>query len=123
MIINGKEIKFLRTVKTTSDISNLCPDKDINRIAELFSGDLATTLETGAKLIHYLNEGYEMNKHFMDRSYQPQVIGVDEIMFLDDETYTKLVNEAVASMGAGAEQTVEVEPTKKNEIEVSQASN
>ena len=122
MIVNGKEIKFLRTVKTTSDIANLCPDKDINRIAELFSGDLSTTLEVGAKLIHYLNEGYEMNKHFMDRSYQPQVIGVDEIMFLEDSVYTELIQEAMQSLSNGAEQTVEVEPTKKNE-EVSQASN
>lgn len=115
MIINGKEIKFLRTVKTTSDIADLCPDKDINRISELFSGDLSTTLITGAKFIHFLNEGYEMNKHFMDRTYQPQIIGVDEIMFLDDSTYTALLQDALASMGVGAETTVEIEPTKKNE--------
>ena len=122
MEINGKEIKFLRTVKTTSDIANLCPDRDINRIAELFSGALSVSLETGAKFIHYLNEGYEMNKHYFDKSYEPQIISVEEIMYLDDATYTELITEAMASLGVGAEQTIEVEPSKKN-IETSQESN
>lgn len=120
MIINGREIKFLRTVKTTSNIANMCPDKDINRIGELFSGDLSTTLETGAKFVHYLNEGYEMNKHFNDKTYQPQVIGVEEIMFLDDKTFTELINEAMAKISEGAEQLIEVEPSKKNEETMTQ---
>lgn len=120
MIINGREIKFLRTVKTTSNIADMCPDKDINRIGELFSGDLSTTLETGAKFIHYLNEGYEMNKHYNDKSYQPQTISVDEIMFLDDKTYTDLINEAMSQIGAGAEQMIELEPSKKNEETMTQ---
>lgn len=115
MEINGREINFLRTVKATSDLAKICPDGDIERLGELFNGDLSTTLETGAKLIHFLNEGYEMNKHFMDRSYQPRVLGVDEIMYLDDQTYTELMQSAMVSMGVGAETTVEVEEPKKNE--------
>ena len=115
MEIRGKEIKFLRTVKTTSDIASLCPDKDINRVAELFNGDLTTTLETGAKLIHFLNEGYEMNKHYNDRSYKPDIISVEEIMFLDEQAYAELIQEAMKSMNAGAETTIELEPSKKNE--------
>lgn len=119
MVINGREIKFLRTVKATSDLAKICPDGDIERLNELFEGDVSTTLETGAKIIHFLNEGYEMNRHFMDRSYQPQIIGVDEIMYLDDQTFTALMKDAMNSMGVGAETTVEVEDTKKNETEVS----
>ena len=119
MVINGREIKFLRTVKATSDLAKLCPDGNIERLGELFQGELSTTLETGAKIIHYLNEGYEMNRHFMDRSYQPQIIGVDEIMYLDDKTFTDLMQSALNSMGVGAETTIEVEEPKKNETEVS----
>lgn len=118
MVINGREIKFLRTVKATSDLAKICPDGDIERLNELFEGDVSTTLETGAKIIHFLNEGYEMNRHFMDRSYQPQIIGVDEIMYLDDQTFTALMKDAMNSMGVGAETTVEVEEPKKNETEV-----
>lgn len=114
MKINGREIGFLRTVKATSDLTKICPDGNIERLGELFERDLPTTLETGAKIIHFLNEGYEMNKHFADRSYQTQIIGVDEIMYLDDQTYTKLIQEAMNSLGAGAETTIEVaEPKKK----------
>lgn len=115
MEINGREIGFLRTVKATSDLAKLCPDGDIERMNELFSKDISTTLEVGAKIIHFLNEGYEMNKHFMDRSYQAQVLGVDEIMYLDDVTFTKLLSSALASLGVGAETTIEVEEPKKKE--------
>lgn len=115
MEINGREIKFLRTVKATADIAKLCPDGNIERLGELFNGDLSTTLETGAKMIHYLNEGYEMNKHFLDRKYQPQIIGVDEIMYLDDKTFTELMQSAMKGISNGAETTVEVEEPKKKE--------
>lgn len=117
MEINGREIKFLRTVKATADLAKLCPDGDIERMGELFNGSLSTTLETGAKIIHYLNEGYEMNRHFMDRSYQPKVLGVDEILYLDDKTFTDLMNSAMASMGVGAETTIELQENKKKEEE------
>lgn len=115
MELNGREIKFLRTVKATSDIAKMCPDGNIERLGELLGGDLSTTLETGAKIIHYLNEGYEMNKHFMDKSYQPQILDVDEIMYLDDVTFTELMKSAMAGIGNGAETTIEIEPTKKKE--------
>lgn len=113
MQIRGKEIRFLRTVKATSDIARLCPDNDIQRIDELFSGDLPTTLEVGAKIIHYLNEGYEMNRHFSEPDYQPDIISVEEILYLDDQTFTELMKSAMQGMGNGAEQLVEVEERKK----------
>ena len=115
MKINGREINFLRTVKATADLAKICPNGDIERLGELFDSDISVSLETGAKIIHFLNEGYEMNKHFMDRSYQPQIIGVDEIMYLDDKTYTELMKSAMNSLGVGAETTVEVEEPKKKE--------
>lgn len=118
MKVYGREIGFLRTVKATSEIAKMCPDGNIERLGELLGGDLATTLETGAKIIHYLNEGYEMNRHFMDRSYQTQILGVDEIMCLDDATFTELMKSAMAGIGNGAETTIEVEPTKKKEENV-----
>lgn len=113
MKVRGREIKFLRTVKSTSDIAKLCPDGDIERIGELFSGTISNTLETGAYIIHYLNEGYEMNKHFNDPSYEPQVISVDEILYLDDATFTELMQSAMAGMTAGTETSIELKESKK----------
>lgn len=115
MVINGREIKFLRTVKATSDLAKLCPDGNIERLGELLGSNLSTTLETGAKIIHFLNEGYEMNRHFMDRSYQPQIMVVEEIMYLDDATFTELMKSAMDSLGVGAETSIEIEDSKKKE--------
>lgn len=115
MKLRGKDVRFLRTVKATSDIASLCPDKDIERIGELFEGDLPTSLETGAKIIHYLNEGYEMNKHFDDPSYIPNIISVEEIMYLNEKDYTRLMQSALSGMSNGTETLVEVEDTKKKE--------
>lgn len=117
MKIRGREVKFLRTVKTTSDIASLCPDEDIERVGELFSGPLPKVLETGAKIIHSLNEGYEMNKHFDDPSYQPQILSVDEILYLNDKVFTQLMNDAMANFNNGAETKIELEESKKKETE------
>ena len=119
MIVNGREINFLRTVKGTSEIAKLCPNNDIERLGELFDGDLPQTLETGAKIIHFLNEGYEMNRHFMDRTYKPNPISVEEILYLDDSTFTKLMQTAMNGLGNGAETSVEVQESKKkgNKVE------
>ena len=118
MKIRNREVKFLRTVEATCEIASLCPDKDIERIDELFSGNLPTTLETGAKIIHYLNKGYEKNKSFDDPNYVPNPISLEEIMCLDDKTFTALMQSAMQGMGVGAETTVETEKdTKKKEKE------
>ena len=115
MIINGREIKFLRTVKATSELSKICPNGDLSRLPELFTGDLSTTLETGAKMIHFLNEGYEMHKHFEDRSYKPQPLEEEEILYLDNDTYELLFRYAMEGLNNGAETSIEIEEPKKKE--------
>ena len=101
MEINGREIKFLRTVKATAEIAKLCPDKDISKLTVLFAKDFPTSVEVGAKIIHFLNEGYEMNKHFADRSYKPQPLEEEEILCLDNGKVSfveKEVNTAVVRL-------------------------
>lgn len=117
MKIRGREIQFLRTVKATADLAKLCPDEDFERIGELFNGTVPKIIETGAKVIHFLNEGYEMNKHFDDPNYKPDIISVEEILYLDEQTYTELMKEAFNSLNNGAETTIELEESKKNEKE------
>lgn len=119
MKVRGKEIQFLRTVKATCELAKLCPEENIERIDELFSGTFPNTIEVGAKIIHFLNEGYEMNKHFNDPSYQPQVISIDEIMYLSESDYVALMKDAMSSFGIGTEtsiETVDVD-SKKKEIQ------
>lgn len=114
MKIRGRDVRFLRTVKTACDIADLCPDKDLNRIGALFSGSTSDITKNGAKLIHFMNEGYEMSKHFDDPSYKPNPISEEEILYLDDDTYQQLFNEMMSAF-MGDVPTVEAEESKKNE--------
>lgn len=113
MKINGKEIRFLRTVKATADLSALCPNGDIERINELFESGVNGAINTGAAIIHFLNEGYEMNRHFAEPDYKPNIISVEEILYLEDTVYTELLKEAIKGFTNGSDVTVEVEESKK----------
>ena len=91
MKIRGREIGFLRTVKTACDIADLCPDRDLSKVGSLFTGPVSEINRNGAEMIHFMNDGYEMNKHFDDPSYKPNPISVwEEVLYLDDETYQQL---------------------------------
>lgn len=122
MKIRGREIGFLRTVKTACDIADICPDKSLNNFAMLFNGSMADINRNGAKLIHFMNEGYEMNRHFDDPTYEPKPITVEEVLYLDDDTYQQLFNEMMKAF-TGDKQTVETEESKKNENVAKEESN
>lgn len=114
MIIRGRDVKFLRTVKTACELAKMCPGGDLANLDALFTGGVAEINENGAKIIHLMAEGYEMNKHFDDPSYKPNPISVEEILYLDDATYVELFNEMMEAF-QGDKRTVETEETKKNE--------
>ena len=112
MKLKGREIGFLRTVKTTCDIEDLCPGNDINRFNELMSGNVKTINTTVAKLIHLMNEGYEMNKAFNEDGYEAKPLTVEEIMYLDQDTFQKLADDMMKAF-QGEKNTVELEESKK----------
>lgn len=119
MKIRGREIGFLKTVKTICDLAEICPDKDIARIGDVFGGSIDVAQKNAAILIHSLNEGYEMNKHFDDREYEPNIITVEEILYLSQEEYQELLNEAMKVLNEN-NSTVEAEkPKKKKEVQSS----
>lgn len=112
MVIHGREIGFLRTVKTTCDLAEICPDKDLEKLEVLLNSDVATAQKTAASMMQFLSEGYEMSRHFEDPSYEPRPLTQDEILFLDEKTYAELFKQAVDAFREGAATTVEVEEKK-----------
>lgn len=112
MKVRGRDINFLRTVKTTVDLADLCPDRDLSKIDIIFQENVADAQLNAAKLIHIMAEGYEMNKHFDDPSYEPNVISVDEILYLDNDTFNKLLEKAMHAFEKGVDRLVETEPEK-----------
>lgn len=114
MIVRGREIGFLRTVKTSCDIEALCPNHDLSRFDELLNGSVASANRTVAEMIRILNEGYEMNRKFNEEGYEPHVLTLDEILYLDDSVFQELAEEAMKAFNK-EKQTVEVETKKKEE--------
>lgn len=116
MKVRGKEIKFLKSVQAICDITEICPDRDINRIAEIFSGSLDQTQKNCAVLIHTLNKCYEMSKYYDEKAlgndYVPQYLSVEEILYLKQEDYQALLEEAMKAMNE-ENTTVKAEKSKK----------
>lgn len=114
MVVNGREIKFRRTVWANCEIADLSPDGKIERFGELLSSDsFATSMRTAAKFMAILSNGYEMSKAFEDPSYQMRPLSMEEALMLDDGTFADLMTEAGAAFAGDAKTTVETEEPKK----------
>lgn len=113
MKVHGRNIGFLRTVKLTCELADMCPDGDLSRIGELFAGHMGNVQRNTAKLIALMNEGYEMSKKFEDPTYVPNPLTEEELLYLDDETFTQLFEEATAVFMEDGKPSVEVQPSKK----------
>lgn len=111
MKVQGREIKFLRTVNTNFDIAKICPDQKLEKIDLLFSDDSVESLKNMIKFVQLMNQGYEEAKHFEDPSHEINIISEEEMMFMPDAIFSELFQEAVNAF-LGIKQTVEVEPSK-----------
>lgn len=123
MILNGREVRFRRTVWATIAVAALCPNRDLNRIAEVIGGDFVDSGLAMANFIRVMSEGYEKSEHFKDPAYEEHPVTVDELMALDDwELFTALFAEAVRSWQDDGKTTVETAPPKKGGKKKSQPS-
>lgn len=112
MIIHGREVKFRRTVLGNCEIAEICPDKDINKLIDLISGDFVTAQTAAAVVIAALSKGYEMARHFEDPSYVMHPCTQEEAMLLDSEEFNTLFSEALDAFTADGKTTVEAEAPK-----------
>lgn len=112
MKVNGREIKFLRTVAATIEVANMCKDGDINNVESLFDGNYQDSQISAAKFMAVLSAGYEDNKAFSEPGYKKNPITEQEVLTLTDEQFNELFTEAVKAY-AGEKQTIETEPVKK----------
>lgn len=113
MIINGREIKFKRTVMATCIIADRCPEGDIARVKEIFEGAYHNYMENAAIFIVALNDGYERSKAFVEPGYKPHPLTVEEVMTLDFDEFKKVMDAAKDAFSAEMA-TVEAQPSKKN---------
>lgn len=123
MEIYGKEIKFFRSVGATCEIAEICPDKDINKMMDLFNKDYPSKVLLMATTVSAMNKGYEMHeaieaKH-RGESYKATWLSVEECESLDSDTLMELFTEAIDSVNGGGKQSVKAKPKagKKTEAE------
>ena len=108
MEYNGRKIGFKRTVGAISDLSQLAPNGQVDRLGEVFnSGNLGLTVENGAHFLAILNKWYEKSLAFSEPGYKPDPIPADWFMLLDMEEYTALIEEAMRQFELDDKATVE----------------
>lgn len=126
MELNGREVKFRRTIFATNAVMKMCPDGNLERISEVFNGDAADNMLAMAAFITIMSEGYERAKEFEVRRgggvYEMDPVTVDELMALTDyDAFTKLSEEALAAWTQDGKVTVESEPPKGKKTKKSTA--
>lgn len=109
MLIHGREVGFLRTVKATCSIADMCEDGDVKNASKLFEGSYQKSQLAAAKFMALLSEGYEKNREYNEPGYQGKPLDVDEITSLPDDTFQSLFIEAIEAF-AGEKFTIETEP-------------
>lgn len=113
MEINGKERNFKLTVGAAAEISELCPEGDLDRLQEVLEGaSFAKTTRTMAKVVVALNRGY--SDSIDARNEKADVLTVREVLALEVPDFKALVEEAMSSFRQDKKGEVEITP-KKNE--------
>ena len=105
MNINGREIRFFRSVLANCEISEVSPEGDINRLLtdQLIGGTYAVSQKAAATIITALSKGYEFAQAAKDTKYKPRPLNMNEVLSL--KAMTEFYN--------GGKITVEAEPEKK----------
>lgn len=113
----GHEWDFALTVGAYAEISEFCPDGDLSRMSEIFSGESAQVFKAGAALISALANGAEQQRHFEDVGYVPRKMTPELVLALPPQLYSEMQTAAMAALQTGQETTVNLAPSKKKDGE------
>lgn len=119
MNYKGKEIGYKRTVGAVAELSKLAPGGKIERMGELFAGELGATMESGSRFLHILNKWYEKSQEFEQENYVATPVPAEFYLTLDMEDYTAELNKAMKQFGDDDLTTIEgvEDPDIKKNIE------
>ena len=89
MEINGRDVRFFRSVLANCEIADASPDGDVNRLLkeQLTEGNYATSQRAAVVIIMAMSRGYETAQHVKDPAYKPRPITKEEAMSLTEPEF------------------------------------
>lgn len=117
MKINGRDVRFFRSVLANCKVSDAAPDGDITRFwnEQLLRGSYSVSQRAAVVIMTALSEGYEIAQHAADPKYRPRPLTEEEAMSLRYPEFNALYKEAVEEWFNGGKRTVEPDPEPKTE--------
>lgn len=110
-----RNIKFERTVWAERQLAKMCPNNDIKKLGEVItSDDFDKQIEAIESMIIIMNEAHERKAHFLDNSYEINVITREELENMTESELMELSNIAFADFNADGKTEIETEPKKPN---------
>lgn len=118
MEIFGHEYGFLYSVGAQQEISDLCPEQDLTKLASLLDGTIKAKTAVYMDLICILSKWYEkaaFAKALAEgREYAEKPLTRDLLMIMDQEQFAAVQLAAFQTLKKDKAQTVETEAAKKN---------
>lgn len=97
MEINGRDVKFMRTMGANAEISDLAPDGDISKLGAMMQNLTGDSIRVTAKFICALNKGYIDNHKYVDSAYDVKPLTPSEVLSLAESDFMELANEALTA--------------------------
>lgn len=111
MVVNGREIRFKRTILANCNIIDKLAGGDAENLDRIFDGGYVKSQKAAADFIVEMNAGYETSQTFTDKEYVPRPLTQGEVLSLEESEFETLFTEAL-SVWTGEKVTIETEPVK-----------
>lgn len=112
MVLHGREVKMAFPVGAMQDVAEICPNKDIRRMAELFDMtddskpiDFGTIIKIASVLSYWGEEQYA----FFHPDYEARPFTEHELKMLSSAEIQALFVEAVSTITNDSARTIETE--------------
>ena len=112
MFLNGRDVKFKFTVGASFEIADLCPEGKIENIEKLWQGTYRENAENEIQFMIALNKGYIDAQKFIDPKFADKPLTKEELLYLDNNEYQKLSQEALAAYLGDSKRKVDTAPVK-----------
>lgn len=117
----GKQYGLMMTVGASEEISKLCPGGKFENIYQVFDGKSdAEALDFSVKFICILSNAYDEHAEFTGEQIDHPKLTEKMLKAMPATDFAQLQGVAMGAIKESSESTVEVEPSKKKDVEMGQ---